>query len=104
MIKKNQYLRLLKERKKDEIYAEYPDIKRLPHNVQMTVRTLISGDFVSRDENVLVFGKPGTGKTHFVSALGYKLISQGKSSLSEPSIAITTLSSIDFILLSFCNY
>ena len=54
------------------------DRKRLPHNVQMTVRTLMGGDFVSRNENVLVFGKPGTGKTHFASALGYELISQGK--------------------------
>jgi len=38
----------------------------------------MGGDFVSRNENVLVFGKPGTGKTHFASALGYELISQGK--------------------------
>jgi DNA replication protein DnaC len=57
------------------------DSKRLPHNIQMTVSTLISGDFISRNENVLVFGKPGTGKTHFVSALGHELISQGKKVL-----------------------
>ncbi len=57
------------------------DSKRLPHNVQMTVTTLMSGDFISRNENILVFGKPGTGKTHFVSALGHELISQGKKVL-----------------------
>jgi len=57
------------------------DRKRLPHNVQMTLSTLMAGDFISRNENILVFGKPGTGKTHFVSALGHELISQGKKVL-----------------------
>jgi DNA replication protein DnaC len=34
---------------------------------------------VERQENVLVFGSPGGGKTHLLSALGHELIEQGRS-------------------------
>ncbi|HLH57290.1 MAG TPA: ATP-binding protein [Verrucomicrobiae bacterium] len=36
--------------------------------------TLLEGDFLDRAENVLVFGLPGRGKTHFLCALGRELI------------------------------
>jgi hypothetical protein len=35
---------------------------------------LIDGDFVDRGDNVLAFGLPGRGKTHFLAALGRELI------------------------------
>ena len=40
------------------------DLKRLPAKVVQQVRTLLDGTFVDRRENVLVFGNPGSGKTH----------------------------------------
>ena len=40
------------------------DLKRLPAKVVQQVRGLLEGDFVDRRENVLVFGPPGSGKTH----------------------------------------
>ena len=38
------------------------------------ITTLLEGGFVERAENVLVFGLPGRGKTHFLCALGRELI------------------------------
>ena len=35
---------------------------------------LVEGDFLDRAENLLVFGNPGSGKTHLVCALGQELI------------------------------
>src|ERR1700693_1903623 len=40
------------------------DLSRLPAKVSRQVRTLIEGSFVDRLENLLLFGKTGTGKTH----------------------------------------
>src|SRR5262245_5409158 len=39
------------------------DLKRLPAKVVQALRGLLSGEFVGRRENVLVFGPPGSGKT-----------------------------------------
>jgi DNA replication protein DnaC len=36
--------------------------------------TLLEGGFVERAENILAFGLPGRGKSHFLSALGRELI------------------------------
>jgi IstB-like ATP binding protein len=41
------------------------------------IQTLRSGSFLGRQENVLVFGNPGSGKTHLVSALGQELVRNG---------------------------
>ena len=40
------------------------DLKRLPPMAAQQVRFLLEGRFVDRHENVLVFGNPGSGKTH----------------------------------------
>ena len=36
--------------------------------------TLLEGGFIERAENLLVFGLPGRGKTHFLCALGRELV------------------------------
>ncbi len=36
--------------------------------------TLLDGGFVERADNILAFGLPGGGKTHFLAALGHELI------------------------------
>jgi DNA replication protein DnaC len=53
------------------------ELERLPRKVVNQVQTLLTGTFLSRRENVLVFGNPGSGKTHLVSALGQEMIQQG---------------------------
>lgn len=53
------------------------ELKRLPSAVVTQVRTLLEGSFLGRRENVLAFGKPGSGKTHLLCAIGQELIHQG---------------------------
>jgi len=47
---------------------------QLPAKVRRQLPTLLEGGFVERAENVLVFGLPGRGKTHFLCALGRELV------------------------------
>ena len=47
---------------------------QLPAQVRRQLPTLLEGGFVERAENLLVFGLPGRGKTHFLCALGRELI------------------------------
>jgi DNA replication protein DnaC len=54
------------------------DLKRLPAKVVQQLRSLLSGDFLDRRENVLVFGPPGSGKTHCLAAVAQELIRLGR--------------------------
>jgi DNA replication protein DnaC len=53
------------------------EVKRLPAKVVQQLRGLLSGEFVERRENVLVFGPPGSGKTHAVCAVAQELVRGG---------------------------
>jgi len=57
------------------------DLKRLPAKVVQQARSLLEGSFVDRRENVLVFGQPGSGKTHLLSAIGQELVRSGRKVL-----------------------
>jgi DNA replication protein DnaC len=46
----------------------------LPAKIRRLLPTLLEGHFVERAENVLAFGLPGRGKSHFLAALGRELI------------------------------
>jgi DNA replication protein DnaC len=50
------------------------NLQRLPAKAQRQLRTLLEGGFLDRKENVLVFGRPGTGKSHLLTALAQELI------------------------------
>lgn len=54
------------------------DLKRLPPKVVQQLRGLLSGDFLDRRDNVLVFGQPGTGKTHGLCAVAQELVRSGR--------------------------
>jgi DNA replication protein DnaC len=54
------------------------DVKRLPAKAMQQLRGLLSGDFVDRRENVLVFGPPGSGKTHGLCAVAQELVRKGR--------------------------
>lgn len=54
---------------------------RVPLQVARQLQNLREGSFLDRRENVLVFGKPGSGKTHILSALGEQLVQQGHTVL-----------------------
>ena len=48
--------------------------KLVPVKVRRLLPGLMDGGFVERAENVLVFGLPGRGKSHFLAAVGRELI------------------------------
>ena len=54
------------------------DVKRLPKNALYQFKQLLEGDFLDRKENLLIFGSPGSGKTHLICALAQELISKNK--------------------------
>jgi DNA replication protein DnaC len=54
---------------------------RLPMNVRRQLETLRDGTFLDRRENILFFGKPGSGKSHALCALAEQLVLQGRSML-----------------------
>jgi len=54
---------------------------RVPLQVARQMQSLREATFLERRENVLVFGKPGSGKTHLLSALGEQLVQQGRTVL-----------------------
>jgi DNA replication protein DnaC len=58
------------------------ELARLPTKVARQVRTLLDGSFVDRRENLLLFGKTGTGKTHLLSAIAQELIRNGRKVVS----------------------
>lgn len=54
------------------------NLKRLPLRVRHQAAALVEGSFVDRCENVLAFGKPGSGKTHLLCAICHELARQGR--------------------------
>jgi DNA replication protein DnaC len=52
------------------------DESSMPVKIRRLLPTLLEGGFVERGENILAFGLPGRGKTHFLAALGRELILQ----------------------------
>ncbi len=54
------------------------ELKRLPQKVNRQIKTLLQGDFLNHNENLLIFGNPGSGKTHLICAVAQELIRQDK--------------------------
>jgi DNA replication protein DnaC len=61
------------------------DQDRLPLQLRRLLPQLCTGEFVDRTENLLVFGLPGRGKTHFAAAVGHELVHLGRSVLFTPT-------------------
>jgi DNA replication protein DnaC len=57
------------------------DTRRLPTKAARQMRTLLDGSFLERTDNVLVFGNPGSGKTHMLQAIGQELVRRGRRML-----------------------
>lgn len=54
------------------------ELNRMPRKVTQQIKAILHGDFIGHKENVLIFGNPGSGKTHLVCALAQELIRQDK--------------------------
>lgn len=65
------------------------DQKLLIPKLRKSLPALLEGSFVNRGENVLTFGLPGRGKSHFVGAIGRELILRhNKSVLFIPTFKL----------------
>lgn len=53
------------------------DDERISANARRKIKGLLNGDFLARNENILVFGQPGSGKTHLVCGIAHELVRQG---------------------------
>ena len=56
-------------------------VKRIPGLEQGKIEQLAKGDFIDRAENLLIFGNPGTGKTHLSIALTQEWCNAGRKAL-----------------------
>ena len=61
---------------------------RLRRSADQQFAALREGDFLERSENVLVFGPPGSGKTHLLCALGHEFVGAGKSVLFSSCVLL----------------
>ncbi len=57
----------------------------LPRALMQKLRTLGQGEFLEDAYNILIFGLPGTGKSHAASAIGHCLVEAGHSVLFVPT-------------------
>ena len=75
----NKIVRLIKASKlpMEKTMANF-DLKRLPLKIRQQIKILLEGSFVDRTENILAFGKPGSGKTHLLCAICHELARQGR--------------------------
>src|SRR5260370_20485961 len=57
------------------------DMKRLPAKVVQQLRGLLSGEFLDRQEYVLIVGPPGLGETHALCAASSEQVRTGRPML-----------------------
>lgn len=54
------------------------EMERLPLGIRRQIKVLVEGHFADRRENILAFGKPGSGKTHLLCGICHELARQGR--------------------------
>ena len=54
------------------------ELTRLPLKIRRQIKVLSTGNFADRRENILAFGKPGSGKTHLLCGICHELARQGR--------------------------
>jgi len=64
------------------------DQRRLSLRIRRQVPQLCEGKFIDRAENILIFGLPGTGKTHLAAALGHQWVQRSYSALFIPTFKL----------------
>lgn len=58
---------------------------RLPLRLRRQLPELVQGDFINQAGNILIFGQPGTSKTHLAAALAYEWVHRNYSVWFSPT-------------------
>jgi DNA replication protein DnaC len=64
------------------------DQNRLPLRLRRQLPGLVQADFINQADNILIFGQPGTGKTHLAAALAYEWIQRDYSVWFTPTFKL----------------
>jgi len=64
------------------------DQSRLPLRLRRQIPWLKQGELIDQAHNILIFGRPGTGKTHLAAGLGYEWIQLGYRVLFTPTFKL----------------
>ena len=75
-----QYLLKSAKLPRDKLLVDF-DITRIPTLHPGVVQNLSNGDFIDKQENLLIFGNSGTGKSHLSIALAREWCLQGRKCL-----------------------
>ena len=85
-------------------YLEDFDYSKYDVNIQRELRSLPDLDFLNNNENIILIGTPGSGKTHYAIGIGMAVCLTGKKVLflSVPNLIIELREALNDGLLS--NY
>jgi DNA replication protein DnaC len=61
------------------------DQTRLPLRLRRQIPGLVQGEFIKQGENILIFGQPGTGKTHLAAGLAHEWIQRDYTVCFSPT-------------------
>jgi DNA replication protein DnaC len=80
--KSNAYeQRLRKSKLKSAKTLDRYDFSFQPELDQKLIKDLMAGRYLDEQQNIILMGKPGTGKTHLANAFGLQALQQGRSVL-----------------------